>query len=260
MRRPITILRAIADVVERSSIYTVSRGTVEVERLYHVPSGLDGLVSALSGTSFEAKQELLQEDSFYDLASGEGWQLADTDHHIRIRVVRASGGAFLEGEIKVAYPAPLSNPNARFSPAETLTEEETNRWRAQLESLGFGLERQYRKKRVSFRSLRKYRGFEVELEADRFLDHECNGRLAGESFLAVSVETEGPHRIEAELAVLEAKAAIDAAGVVSSVCEGNYEDLFYAREQKTKTGMIDTRARSLGFSHREESLGKYISP
>jgi len=240
MKEPRRILDAIANVLERSSIYSKAKGTVEVERLYLLPKGLEVFVQNVPRSCFEAEQEITQEDCFFDIgldraghpAMTEPWQLADTDHCIRIRTVRNSSAVFLEGEIKVAYPGPQSNPNARFSPADKLTEGEVEVWNHHLRFLGFEIERTYRKRRVPFKGKRLYQDLHVELEADCWNDDSCNGEvLAGESFVTISVETEGSQLAIAERALCEAKKDIENAGIVLIECDGTYEDYFYGRKK-----------------------------
>ena len=179
MKNWIGILRAIADVVERSSIYVELKGTVEVERLYLLEEGLRRFAQKMPPSFFQAKQEVQQEDRFLDIPIGRRWQLADTDHYVRIRVVRDNDGKFMKGEIKVGYAGPQSNPSARFSPAEKLMEHEVEMWYNHLKFLGFEVERQYKKRRIPFVAGHKYQGFDVELEADYFTDDYCNGKLSG---------------------------------------------------------------------------------
>lgn len=224
------ILRAIANVIERSSIYSETKGTVEVERLYLLEKGLEHFVQTMPLSLFEAKQKVEQEDCFFDIRLGDRWQLADTDHYIRIRVVRDQSGLFLKGEIKVGYPGPQSNPNARFSPAEKLTEDEVKIWQNYLEFLGLEIERRYKKHRIPFTAKRCYQGFDVELEADCFMDDLCNGKLAGRFFVSISVETEGSKREKAEKALLKIRKDIEHVGIILKECDGNYEDYFYGRK------------------------------
>jgi len=231
MEDRLAILNAIADVIERSSIYTESKGTVEVERLYLLTVSLDEFVQMFPLSAFEANDKVTQEDRFYDVRLGPRWQLADTDHCVRIRSVRGKNGSFVKAEIKVAYPGPLSNPNARYSPAEKLTNQvDAEEWMRHLEFLGFQVEREYRKERVPFSCEKDYSGFEVELEADQFTDDPCNGPLSGRSFVSLSIETEGDRRTQAEQALGVVRRELQSAGIELVECKGNYEDYFYGRE------------------------------
>ncbi len=233
MKDRTTILNAISDVLRRSSIYIAPQGTVEVERLYLLEDSVDSLVECLKSSAFLATKKVLQEDAFFDMRTGIRWQLADTDHYVRIRVVRDSKTKFKKGEIKVGYPGPLSNPNARYSPADLLSENEVGQWKTYLQFLGFQVEREYRKERVPFKCSQNFKGFQVELEADHFMHDDCNRKLAGESFVSLSIETEGNKRQDAELALDEVKKELERKGVKLIKCAGNYEYYFYGKPLPT---------------------------
>jgi adenylate cyclase class IV len=227
-----TIVTAIADVLSRSSIYRAAKGTVEVEKLYLLPRGLGEFVERMRMAgefAFAASPPVTQYDAFYDLRIGERWQLADTDHYVRIRVVRNKENQFQDGEIKIAYPGPRSNPSARYSPAEKLCAEEVEHWQQYLSFLGFSREREYRKTRISFASERSIEGYEVELEVDEFADSPCNRILAGTSFVSLSIETEGDKRQPAEAILDELALRFSSKGFMMVACDGNYEDYFYGK-------------------------------
>jgi len=231
MKNGTEILRALADVVDRSAIYTEAQGTIEVEKLYLLPHGLQDFVTKVSGSLFQARDEVEQSDAFYDIKLGNRWQLADTDHYVRIRVVQNSASEFLKAEIKIAYPGPRSNPNARYSPAEGLADSEVGAWEAHLALLGFQVERRYEKSRVPFTCTRPYGRFHVELEADHFMSDRGNGFLADRSFVSLSVETDGTQRAEAEEALAKALSDLKTVGIDLVECAGNYEDYFYGHKQ-----------------------------
>jgi adenylate cyclase class IV len=230
MKNQTMILRAIADVIGRSSIYTEAKGIVEVEKLYLLEKGLDRFLQIVPVSVLDAGERVTQEDYFYDIPLKGRWQLADTDHYIRLRTVHGKDGRFVNAEIKISYPGPLSNPNARYSPAEKLTEKEVEDWGQHLKFLGLEVERQYQKQRVPCICKQKYDGFTIEIEADRFEDEPFNGPLAARSFVSISIETEGPHRESAEEVLLRAKQELETTGVALKECEGNYEDYFYGRK------------------------------
>jgi len=231
MPNQISIISAITDVINRSSIYSESKGIIEVEKLYYIPNGLDDFKQKIPVDKFKADKLIRQEDSFFDIKLNDGrWQLSDTDHFIRIRKIYDTDGIFQKGEIKIGYPGLMSNHNIRFSPAEKLTEGPAIEWCRYLTFIGFEIERQYKKQRIPFISKQKYQNFDVELEVDRFDDNECNRKLAGISFSTISVETDGIRRIEAEQALIDAKKDIEKTGIILKECTGNYEDYFYCRK------------------------------
>lgn len=80
------------------------------------------LFPLIPSSLFTAHDQITQQDVLHDIRLKKGWQLADTNHYARLRTVRDTDGRFSKPEIKVAYPGPLSNPNARYSPAEKLAE------------------------------------------------------------------------------------------------------------------------------------------
>lgn len=226
------IIQALADVIGRSSIYVEAAGPLEVERLYRVRTGLSGLVRSVPVELFIAGEELELEDVFFDIPVGDIWQLANTDHYVRVRTVRDGKGDFREGEIKVAYPSPSSNPNARFSPAEKLANDRNVRqWRESLEFLGMKESRRSTKRRVMLRARQSYGGFPVELEADDFSHDASNGKLAGLCFVSISIEATGMMLEDAERGLRHARNALVTAGIDLVECEGNYEDYFSGRKE-----------------------------
>ncbi|MBM3234686.1 hypothetical protein FJZ31_00125 [Candidatus Poribacteria bacterium] len=247
----IPILSAITDVIKRSSIYSESKGTVEFERLYFIAEGLENFVSITQNGFAQPDPEIIQEDFFFDIRRGDKWQLADTDYFVRLRIVRNRQGEFEKGEIKVGYPGPLSNPNARFSPAEKLTEDAIKAWENHLKFLGFELERRYKKKRIPFKISKRYQGFEMELEADKFTEDSFNGTLAGKSFVSISIEAEGSENVKAEEALMQAYKELNKLGVSIKECVGNYEYYYYGRE------VLPLHEKAIGVELREISQNEF---
>jgi hypothetical protein len=224
------ILQGICNVVNRTSVYSSAGGKLEVERLFWLGTGFDAfLVGASSTGEFTGEPPIQQEDSFFDLNHGGRWLLAETDHYVRLREQRSDDGAFLDAELKVAYPGLSSNPNARPAVDHPLTEGEIAQWRAILLASGLDLERRYAKRRVPLKSTAKFNELQVELEADRFEDDPRNGGLADHAFVSISVEAPGSDYRLAQSVLEQALTILGSHGIHLVECEGNYETFYYRK-------------------------------
>jgi adenylate cyclase class IV len=226
------VFHAISDVVQRTSVYASSRSKLEVERLFWLGSGFDSFLASVSATGHFAKEScVIQADSFFDVSHDGRWLLAETDHYVRLREQRCEDAAFLDAELKIAYPGLLSNRNIRPAVDNAVTADEAAEWEKVLTMLGFSLERRYVKRRFTFRSEARFANLNVELEADEFENDPKNGPLAQSAFVSISVETAGSEHRSGHSALEESLAALSSCGIHLVECEGNYEDYYYRRLQ-----------------------------
>ena len=237
MTKELTLIQALSDVVQRVTRTSASLHveTVEVERLYLMGEEWNTFTQKALTAGFRQGDDVSQEDEFHDLQCGNKYLLSEWDYYLRIRKEATTTSADVVAEIKVSYPGPRSNRNAREAvELRDLTTDQCEYWRKHFEKLGFVVERKYEKKRRPFARQSGVRGFSVTLEADEFSSNDCNGRVKNRRFLSISIETEPGKREEAEVVLDNMESDLVNAGAKIIRLDGNYEDYYYGEKELPK--------------------------
>lgn len=234
--KELTLIQALSDIVQRVTRTSASLQAhiIEVEQLYLMHEGWDTFTQKALTADFRQRDDVVQQDEFYDLLSGNKYLLSEWDYYLRIRKTITTSGDVV-GEVKVSYPGPRSSRSVREAvELSELTTDQCEYWRRHFEKLGFVVERKCEKKRRPFAMQSKFRDFSASLEADEFSSNACNCKLKSCRFVSTSIETELDNRKDAENALEDIESLLRNAGAKLIKLDGNYEDYYYGAEELPK--------------------------